>query len=435
MNGLGVSHVRSWLLLLALIVLLGLVACSAQGSPPPVATPQPAASRTILVLWHAWPQPESRTLAGLVERFNRTTPGTQVVIQSRPAATLRADLVAAITEGGGPHVALLPSHTLGGLADEGVLLPVDGVLSAEEVANLLPSAVGAASLSNGEVTTLYGIPITFDTLALYYNQANFTGAPPTDTEALLATARGLTDTTSNPPRWGLALNLGLDRTLGYLYAFGGRIFDPQGRVALGLEGRTGAEAWLGWLAALREDQRVLASLDGIAVDNALAAQRAVMTIDWSYAAGTYHTIWPGSMGVAPLPRLTSTGQAPRPYVQSEVLILNVRLSEPEREAAASFARFLLSEEAQRELLRAGRQPVLLSLDLNAEDAALTPERQHAALVFRVQAEAGLPMPNTRLANEFVWSVLTDMHGSALRRLLTPAQAVESADTILRSRLE
>lgn len=95
----------------------------------------------------------------------------------------------------------------------------------------------------------------------------------------------------------------------------------------------------------------------------------------------------------------------------------------------------MTEASQRDLLRAGRQPALMSLDLNAADLAISPELREAARVFRAQAEAGLPMPNTRAATEIVWPVLIDMQSGVLRRLLTPAQAVENADTALRARLD
>jgi hypothetical protein len=36
--------------------------------------------------------------------------------------------------------------------------------------------------------------------------------------------------------------------------------------------------------------------------------------------------------------------------------------------------------------------------------------------------------------EVIWPLLTDMHSNSLRRLLTPAQAVEGADAALRARL-
>jgi len=420
------------------LTLLTFIACSAQG-PGLATTPQPAApgpARTILLLWHAWTPPADRALATVVERFNRANPGIQVVIQTRQVTSLRDDLANAVAEGGGPHLAIVSSHTLGSLAEEGALLPLDDLLAAQELERLLPTAVGAARVRHREGASLYGVPLTFDTLALYYNKANFSAAPPGDTDSLLRVARGLSDSRSDPPVWGLAYNLNLDRTIGYLYAFGGRIFDDEGNLVLGLDGRTGAEAWLEWLLALREDEGLLAGLDGIAVDNALMSQRALMTIDWAHALGRYSALWPGKLGVAPLPRLSGTNRLPQPYVQSDTLVLNARVGDgPERGAAVAFTRHLITDASQRELLRAGRQPVLMSLDLNAADLAVPTEMREAARVFRAQAEAGLPMPNTRAATETVWPVLTDMQGSVLRRLLTPAQAVEYADTTLRARLD
>lgn len=424
--------------LITVIVCLALLGCSgAAATVTPTAPPaQAPAGRTVLVLWHAWPGAESRALAGIVDRFNRASPGVQIVLQSRQSSRLRSEMADAVAEGGGPHLALVPSHTLGALVEDGALLPVDDLVSAEELNRLLPTAVGSGQVEREGGAALYGLPISFDTLALYYNKANFAGAPPADTSALLAVARGLTDTRSEPPVWGMAYNLSLDRTIGYLYAFGGQVFDEQGQVTLGVEGRAGAEAWLEWLVGLREDQRLLASMDGVAVDNALNTQQALMTIDWAHAAPSYSAIWPGTMGVAPLPRLSEGDEAPRPFVQSETLVLNARIgAAAEREAAAAFARYIVGESAQRELLRAGRQPVLMSLDLDAEDPTVPPELREAAAAFREQAAAGQPMPTSRAANEVVWGVLADMQASALRRLLTPAQAVASADAALRARLE
>lgn len=419
----------------AWLALVSLVACTASGVAPSPTTAPTNDGRSVLVLWHAWPAPASRALATSIERFNRANPGVQVLIQSRPATSLRDDLVAAVAEGGGPHIALLPSHTLGALVDSGVILPTEALLPAEELVRLLPAALGAARVADADGATLYGLPVSFDTLALYYNRANFTGAPPGDTTALFETARGLSNTGGDPPLWGLAYNLSLDRTIGYLYAFEGQVFDEQGQVTLGLAGRAGAEAWLAWLADLRDDPRLLAGLDGVVIDSALTSQQAVMTIDWAHALDTYSALWPGSLGVAPLPRLTPGDGIPRPYLQSEVLVLNARLgTASERNAVGAVARHLVAEPTQRELLRAGRQPVLMSLDLNADDAALSADLRTAALAFRAQGERALPMPNSRAANEIVWNVLFDMHANAVRRLISPAQAVESADAALRARL-
>jgi ABC-type glycerol-3-phosphate transport system substrate-binding protein len=426
-----------WHLLLSWLVCLPLVACSA-GAPPATVAPAPTAGvsehlRTVLVLWHAWSSPEDRALAMLVERYNRSHPGVQVVLQAHPIATITSDMALAISEGGGPHMAILKSHTLGGLADAGAILALDDLLPANELSQLLPTALGAARLSGATANVLYGLPITFDTLALYYNKANFAVAPPTDTSALIAVARGLTDTRSDPPTWGLALNLSLDRTIGYLYAFGGRVFDDQHTLVLGLDGRAGTEAWLAWLESLHSDERILATTDGIAVDHALMSRQALMTFDWSHALSTYRDLWQGHMGVAPLPQLSGADRAPQPYVQSDVVVLNARIGAGERQAAADFMRYLVSAEAQASLLQAGRQPTLLSLD-PATVEGLTAQIREAALVFRLQAERGRPMLNSSEANEVVWGTLSDMHANTLRRLVSPAQAVSDADSILRQRL-
>jgi maltose-binding protein MalE len=422
-----------WRLMLACLVLLT-TACAAANpgpSPTPAAIAEPA--QTVLVLWHAWPAPEQRTLIALIDRFNRANPTVQVIPQARPIPSLAGDVSAAIAEGAGPHLALVQSHIIGSLADDGRLLPLDGLFDPATPERLLPAAIGSVQVDRGVGPALYGLPITFDTLALYFNR-QVVLRPPGDTAAMLDAARGLTSPQSDPPFWGMAYNLNLDRTFSYFYAFGGRLFDDQQNPILGVEGRSGAEAWLTWLTALRRDEGLLASLDGVTVDNALLARQAAMTIDWAHALGNYRSLWPESLGVAPLPRLSGEAAAPLPYVQSDALVLNARISGTEQRAATDFLTFMVSEAAQRELLRAGRQPVLLSLDLNAANLDLPADLRAAAEVFRRQGEAGQPMPNSRAANEIVWPILKDMHAGALRGLLTPEQAVSNADTALRVQL-
>lgn len=420
-------------LVLVCLVLLFTACAAANPSPTPVPSNAGTPAPTVLVLWHAWPVTDQRSLTALVDRYNRANSGVQIIAQARPIANLAGDVSAAMAEGAGPHLALVQSHVIGGMAEAGRLLPIDGLLSAATTERLLPAAVGSAQVDLGAGSTLYGMPLTFDTLALYFNR-QVVLRPPGDTDAMLDAARGLTAPQSEPPFWGMAYNLNLDRTLSYFYAFGGQLFDDQQNLALGLDGRSGAEAWLNWLIALRRDEGLLASLDGVTVDGALMARQAAMTIDWAHALGNYRGLWPESLGVAPLPRLSGEDTLPRPYVQSDVLVLNARLSPAEQRAAGDFLAYMVSEVAQRELLRNGRQPVLLSLDLTAADPELPADLRAAAEVFRRQGENGQPMPNSRAANEIVRPILTEMHGSALSGLLTPEQAVENADQALRLRL-
>ncbi len=424
---------RWWAMLLWLSV-LALSTCGSLEAPAPAVTTvvveQPE-SPTTLILWHAWPSPEQHILATLIDRYNQARPDIQVIPQAMPLATLTNELRVAALVGSGPHLVLLQSHTIGSLSREGLLLPLDeSMISAEERERLLSTALqGASAPDSSGALRLYGLPLAFDTLALYYHRGQVQQPPPS-TDMLLDTAYRLTKTNEQPPVWGLAYTLSLDKTIGYLPAFGGQVFDEQGQIVLGKQGRTGTEQWLQWLLELRQDDKILAVRDSIAVDSALKAQKALMTIDWSHALANYQALWGENLGVAVLPDLSATNQPPQPYVQSDVLSINARMVDrTEQQAALDFARYLLSIESQRALLDVGKQPVLLNLELRGNTPAM-----EAARIFRRQAEQGQPMPNSAMVDAIVREELERMQGAVLLNVATPADAVTFADSVLREQL-
>jgi maltose-binding protein MalE len=421
-------HFRQAVSRFLVVCLLLLAACSVPGSRQSGALEQ-AERQTTLIFWHAWPSPEQYILATLVDQYNQTHPDTQIIAQAMPLATLTNELRVAAVVGSGPHLVLLQSHTLGALAEEGLLLPLDTSLLAEEAyQDVLPTALESARARDASGSRhLYGLPLTFDTLALYYHQGQL-DAPPATSDAMLDSAHRLFDHSQQPPVWGLAYTLSLDKTIGYLSAFGGQIFDEEGNVVLGTTGRSGTERWLRWLLELQQDDKILAVNDSIAVDSALKFQGALMTIDWSHALAGYRDLWGDAVGVAELPLLSSTGQPPRPYVQSDVLSINARVVEHhEQQSALDFARYLLSEEAQMALLDIGKQPVRLNLAPDDESPAA------AAHVFRRQAEHGQAMPGNQTANQVVRAELERMQRAVLRGVATPSDAVTYTDTVLRER--
>jgi len=385
-----------------------------------------------LVVWHAWPSPEQHILATLVDRYNQLHPSTQIILQAMPLASLTRELRTAALVGSGPHLVILRSHTIGALAEDGFLLPLDEtMISAAERSKLLSTAIGSATAQGSDgVSRLYGIPLTFDTLALYHNRVNI-DVPPPDMETLLDNAHDLTNASLQPPVWGLAYTLSLDKTIGYLYAFNGQVFDTEGNLVLGTEGRAGTERWLEWLMKMRQDDQILAVSDSIAVDSALKAQAALITIDWSHALSSYRSLWGDHLGVAMLPRLQDTDQPPQPYVQSDVVSLNARVVDSEeQQAALGFVEYLITEDAQQALLEAGKQPTLLNLSLEGETQAM-----QAARLFRAQAQQGQAMPNSRVANEIVRKELERMQLTVLRGLATPADAVTYANVTLQEHLQ
>ncbi len=423
---------RCYLVAILLIAAL-LAGCESRGAPDISSAPTNVANAPSvgpLLLWHGWSGSDRQALGRLVEQYNRQQSDGRIVLQSVPLASFAAELRASVAAGSGPHLILIPNTWIGGLAEAGVLLPLDDLMPAQEIDALLPVTLASAQADDVAGTVrLYGVPVRFDTLALYYNAANLT-EPPADTATMLAIGRGLSDPEAQPPIWGLALNLSHDNMIGYLYAFDGRIFDGDGRVALGTTGRAGAEQWLSWLIELQNDARILArSESSILVDRELKDRRAIMTFDWAHQMSVYRGLWGEQIGLAPLPRLSETGQAPRPYVRTDVLAINSLAGVNERVAAARFIRFMISEEAQTILLQSDMQPSSRHLALTGDSL-----QEIAARVFRIQAEQGLPMPNSS-ARAFVEQEIKRMQRQALLGLTTPADAVTEADRRLRERLE
>lgn len=414
-----------------LLVLLGACATPVTPTTPTPSAPVNVSSRGVtLLLWHGWFGAKRQALSRLVDRFNEQHPEGRVLLQSMSLATFAGDLRAAAAAGGGPHLVLIPNSWVGGLADGEVLRPLDDLVPPDERQALLPVTLGGATAPDRQgAQHLYGLPISFDTLALYYNTANILTSP-ADTTALINSAHGLGDPSATPPVWGLALNLSLDNTIGYLYAFGGRIFDDKGALVLAGDGRAGVEQWLNWLLRLNGDQQLLARADSsIDVDRELKNGHVLMTFDWSHQIAVYRSLWSERMGVAPLPRLSETDQPPHPYVASDLLALNSRVAAAEAQAAVVFMRFMIGEEAQRELLAADLQPARKDLALDGDNPRLA-----AARVFRQQAEQGWPMPNGA-TREVVWQEMKLMQQRVLMGLASPADAVTETDGRLREKLK
>lgn len=424
--------------LLIYLLLLLIVSCSTVRSPaPPGEEASSPTHQTTLIIWHAWPSPNQHTLARLIDHYNQTHTHTHIVPQAFSLAALPRELRAAALAGSGPHLVLLQSQTIGSLAHDGILLPIDTLLTPDDYAHLLPTALDGARVQHPDGTTpLYGLPLTFDTLALYYDKSAVE-TPPTDINTLLDLAHRLTSNLNQPdtasPIWGLAYTLSLDKTIGYLPAFGGAIFDAEGNLVLGSSGRDGTEQWLEWLTTLRHDPNILAVSDSITVDSALKARKALMTIDWSHALPNYQALWGNNLGVAALPNTQPAGASPvppTPYIQSTLISINARVeTNHEQQAALDFMRYLASSPSQQVLLDANLQPALLTLDLSGN----TPPMQ-AARVFRAQAQYGQAIATSPLFNDVIRDELERMHTTVLRGLANPADAVTHADAALRERL-
>jgi maltose-binding protein MalE len=203
-----------------LLLLLLLVSCQP--------TNEPTTNRAgRLLLWHSWTDAEAETLTGLLQKFNEIHPNVTVISQQVPLESLLREYEQAARLGLGPDLFIGPGEWLAPLADQGLILDLGPFEPRTD--DYLSRAVQTLTYNE----KLYGLPLALRPTALYYN-TQLVDKPAVNLDEWLAQAAAgqfvAMDINFLPAYWGIQ-------------AFGGRLLDDTGRVALD-EG--GFANWLRW---------------------------------------------------------------------------------------------------------------------------------------------------------------------------------------------
>lgn len=392
-----------------------LCACGTPAITPDSApTATPVDTPTTLVVWHALGGNNEAALRDVLSQIADTN-GFRVVIQRIPITDIQAEVAGAFAQSRGPHVVVLTSGQLQSLLVNDCCLAINTLL---DVATRDAIDQQVLATAQDRAAQIYGLPISYELPVLYYQRQNVLSAP-TTSDDLLSIARSL----RNPPQWGLGIDISLDTMYGYIAAFGGEIIDTQGNVVLAGSGRAGTEAWLRWLTSLNNDELLMAKLNAVfRIERSLGAGQLSMVIDSSANHQTYAQLWGAATGIAPLPQLSITNQAPHPFVTSTVVVLNKHLSTAELVASRQLLNGLMSIPIQQQLATYGIQPVHRQLSL---------ADQPNALAIREAVREAVAPPAVLMRYD-VYAVLRTMVQQVVVGAQTPNDAVTSADQQLRS---
>ncbi len=412
-----------------LLALLSLTACASSvaqpvPTPPPAVSPEavaPQPRQLMLSLWHSWSGRGAQALDTLARNYERSHPNVRITLQARPAASLVRDYNAAVADGSAPQLLLVRNRYLGDLAGRGLVLPLQDKPVLDSLADLLPAAVDGVRSSG----VAYGVPITYDSLMLFYDRRQLP-QPPASLGDLLAWTPG--DATTTPERrWGLAYYLSATTTLPYLQAFGGAVFSPNRGMALDDNHRAQARRWLEWLQTLHSDGRVTATDDFGAVDALIQSNRVAAAIDWTHRLPDYQRVWGAdAVGLAGLPPVDGQQLAPPTLLLADVVCVNTVTSKQQRDAANDFLRFLASNQSQ-ELLwtQAGLFPA------NQKARLDEPPKDDPANVALQAAANAVAFPHTP-GDARAWPLLDEMVRSVLSGSATPTEAWDKAAAGLRA---
>jgi arabinogalactan oligomer/maltooligosaccharide transport system substrate-binding protein len=341
----------------------------------------PATLQGRVLLWHAWPEPKAAALTAVLNRFQALNP--EVVVKQQAFATpaaLLSQFQTAAAAGLGPDLILAPSRWIRPLQEAKLIDNIAATLPSTTIDRFWPAARTAMRYEG----SIYGLPLTVETMVLYYDRRLVEQPPATLDELLAAATDGQIvelSTTFVDAFWGVQ-------------AFGGQLLDSDGRVALD---QGGLAEWLAWLESAR------ATPDLILEANRAALLERFITGGVAYYVGQtseYAAILAGrtpdpaagnqaavaQIGVAALPQGPSASAGP--FLQTEGLLFSNVSSANQRVLALALAQFITNAEQQTTLMRtAGLLPANRRVQVNV---ALEPVI--AAMLTQVRTAA--PLPNS-----------------------------------------
>jgi len=371
--------------------------------------PALALAKTTITVWHAYRGKEESALKTVVEAFNHTGGALEIKLLGIPYDAFADKITAAIPRDKGPDLFIFAHDRIGDWAARQVIEPVDFWLTDDIKKAYLPPTLDALSYDDA----VYGLPMAFKMVALYYNPKLVPEAPKT-TDALIAKAKAATDAANT--QFGLVYeNANFYYQLAWMQGFGGQVFSKRGKPRLGSDA---VIASLDFARALAKDHGIMPEeISATLVTSLFNQGKAGMVISGPWFMGE---IAPGvDYKVATLPTISANGEKARPALTAEAIIMSAKC--PHKKEAFEVMQYLTGDEAGLVMATEGRQPVA-----RASVYEHPKVKADAVLgVFREQLRSATPMPNSP-AMLMVWSPMTTAMNKVINGSTPPAEAAAEA---------
>src|SRR3569623_3117406 len=117
-----------------------------------------------VVLWHAYNGDERVALEATAAAWNTAHPDQPLTLVAVPYDAFADKLSSAIPRGNGPDLFIYPQDRIGDWADAGVIEPLEFWVDAARADRFSAQALGAMAYKG----SLWGLPMTVQSLVLYY---------------------------------------------------------------------------------------------------------------------------------------------------------------------------------------------------------------------------------------------------------------------------
>lgn len=324
-----------------------------------------------VLIWHAYSGAEAEALTEMLDRFRNINPDVTIMQQGfASTAALQEEYSGAVATGLGPDVIVGPSSWIAPLARARLIAPLDGDVN-DDVWQRYTSAT-MDTITYGEER--YAVPLAFNTLALFYNRQVVSDTVSTTDGLEREAAAGqivLMSTTFRDAYWGIN-------------AFGGQVFDDNGRVVLN---QGGYANWLAWLANFRNYPGVILDNNRDALRNRFLQGDAAFYIgNASELAAITEGLGLENVGVSPLPAGPIANA--QPLLEVTGFMFSPVSSTNQRRLALALTEFLSNSEQSGALMRRVR-----AVPAN-QRVRINPRLNPIVSSFATQARAAAPLLNT-----------------------------------------
>jgi arabinogalactan oligomer/maltooligosaccharide transport system substrate-binding protein len=243
---------RPFLILASLGTLLMLLLSACGGTSSTTGTTPTASAPVTITYWYTEDTGETPVIQQLIQQFQLQNPNIKVNAQYVPFGQTQAKFSTAAQSNTAPDVLRSDVGWVTQFASLKYLLPIDSMVANNNMSDYLSAPVNYDKY-NGH---LYGLPQVTDFLALMYNKAILAKAGITTPPATMADfeADAMKIQQSKAAKYAFETSGASYFTLPFLYAYGGGMIDPSGKIIVN---SPGSIAGLSFLLKLQNQDKVM----------------------------------------------------------------------------------------------------------------------------------------------------------------------------------
>jgi len=354
-----------------------------------------------------------------IKSFMAQRPGVTVEQVYKETEELRSGFIVAAIAGQGPDLIYGPSDMVGPFEVMQIIQPLESLLDLAYLDLFIPEGLTYYKGHLYQIADKLGNHLT-----LVYNKKLVHSPPTTDVELIDLGRRLTVDTNGDgkTDRYALAWNYTEPFFfIPFLTGFGGWVMTDEGVPTLNSEAMVRA---LTFIKDLRDKHRIVpGEADYNIADILFKDSKSAMIIngDWSWAGYEKAGI---SIGVAPLPLITSTGLFCAPMVSPKGFSLNANVNPEKRQLVLDLLKFLMEPERQLETTRE-----LRTMPTRREAVASRFVQEDEILRnSATQIKQGRPMPVVPELRA-IWDSMRPGYQAVLGGALTPERAAEEMQAL------